>query len=467
MTGRWRAAPAQDRHHLYHERFPEAAGFNIPIASLISGPVDLDVLVEAIRNVLGRHEGLRARFVRDGDRLVQDLAAPQDVPVLLHDLRDLPEQVSEKEVRRIGADEAKRPFTLAAEPVTRFHLIRVRDDETVMVFNVHHIAYDGWSSAALWADLDDQYTALVTGTAPKRPAPKHRYVDFARWQHKQIADGRYERHLDHWRAALADPPPPLPWPAEGTQPQAPWWAGDMVWLSFDQQVLAAARAAASALGTTPFVLGMAAYQIALAQVTGAGHLGVGTALYGRAHHRWDDVVGFFVSTAVMPYRRRDQTFRELVAHTHRAALAAQEHQELPYGMVLDDLRPPVAPERTPYFQTMFLVQNYPSPERKLGRAKVRSRKLVTGSARYDITCSLSTVDGETAVELENRVKLVSQDTAITVVRTFLGLLAAGAEAPDDPVSALTPHDVRHEVHRGPRPGSGISGLFDGLVADWR
>lgn len=475
MSGRseqlvtWPTALAQERHWAYQQRFPNAAGFNIPIATQIRGPVDLVALDAAIRAVAARHESLCARFRSAGPgQLLQELCDPAEIPVHTYDLRGLDEAERVIRTRQIGSAEAARPFALSEEPTTRVHLIRTTDDELVMVLNVHHIAFDGWSSPVFFAELDDQYSALTSGRQASRAAPAHRYVDFARWQRRQVAAGAYDDQLAYWRRELADPAPPAPWPQHGVDPGAAWWAGDMVWLSFPRQLATAARQTARSLGTTLFVVGMAAYQLALHRLLEAPHLGVGTALAGRVHPRWEEVIGFFVNTAVIPSRLTGgETFRDLVAGVHGRAMRAQQNQQLPYGVLLDALAPPIQPDRTPYFQTLFLLQNYPSPERKLGSARVRSRKLTTGSARYDITFALDTLDGEMALELENRTGLVSQDTAILLARDFFGILAAVVDNPDAPVARLSPAEVAVQVHRRPHPSAGMDGLFDGLVADWR
>lgn len=464
----WPAGIGQERHWAYQQRFSEAAGFNIPVATLLTGPLDVGAVEASIRAVTERHEALRSIFVPRPGGLRQRFTDPGEVPVTTHDLRGRSSSDALARLRELGAGEAARPFDLAGEPTTRAHLVRVADDRTVLLLNAHHIAFDGWSSPIFYADLDDQYSSLNGARPPQRRDNGYRYVDYTRWQRRRLADGSLEGQLEHWRTALADPWPAAPWPTEGTDPAAPWWEGDMVWLSFPGRLVTAARDVARSRGTTLFVLLLTTYQLALQQLLGVPALGVGTALAGRTQQRWEDVIGFFVNTAVLPYRfDGDLTFERLLARTHRTVLDAHANQDVPYGVLLQQLAPPVEPDRTPYFQTMFLLQNYPSPERRLGDARARSRKLVTGSARYDITFALDHLGDELTVELENRTRLVSQDTAIALAQRFFGLLAAVVDAPGKQVGRLHPAEVPVEVHRRPPATASLDGLFSGLVADWR
>lgn len=464
----WPAGLGQERHWSYSRRFPDSAGFNIPIATLVRGEVDLGALEAAIRAVTVRHESLRARFAPGPRRLGMILCPPEDLPVHRHDLRRMADPDRLLRLREIASAEAARPFDLGREPATRAHLIRMADRELVLVLNVHHIAFDGWSSPLFFAELDDQYRAIVAGERPRRPEPTHRYVDFARWQRQRVASGTYAGQVDYWREELAGDIPPAAWPAEGVDEQAPWWAADMVWLRPPRRLIAEAERTARSLGTTLFTLGMATYHLAMRRLLDAPRLAVGTALAGRTQQRWEEVIGFFVNTAVMPYDfDGDISAGELAARTHKKALSAQQNQDIPFGVVLDELNPVTVPDRTPYFQTMFLLQNYPSPRRKVGSAEARSRKLVTGSARYDVTFALDTLEGDLALELEYRTAWVSQETAIALARCFFGLLAAIVDAPDEPLRRLEPAPVELEVHHRHRRDAGLDELFSGLVANWR
>ncbi len=462
----WQAAVGQERHWAYHRRFPRAAGFNIPIASRIRGPLDAGRLVAAVHAVAQRHESLRATFRPTDSGLLQVLHGADSVPVEVHDLRRLPEPERAEELRRIGDAEASRPFDLASEVPLRVHVVQLGPEDHVLVVNVHHIAFDGWSSRVFYMDLDAQYRRLATSARIDEPA--QRYVDFARWQRRQVAAGRYQAELDYWLRELAEPAPALPWPQDGVDPAAEWWAGDMVWLDVPERLVAAAQQTALQWRTTLFVVGLSAYQLALHRVTQASHVAVGTALGGRTDRRWEDVVGFFVNTAVLDSRSSlDLTFREIVAANHRRALGALSHQLVPFGVVVDELSAPAAPGRTPLFQTMFLLQNYPPAMHRLGEADIHGGKLVTGSTRYDLTFSLDTLDGRLALELENRPHLVSQDTAITVAREFFAVLGAGIDSPAEPVSRLRTRPVETTVHQRRGPASAVDELFGGLVADWR
>lgn len=464
----WTASLGQERHCRYQQRFPESAAFNIPIAATFTGDVDVSAMEVAIRAVTTRHDSLRSSFEWGSRTLRAKPWAPESVPVLHHDLRDCASDDERGEaLAAIGNAMAARPFAVESEPVTRAHLVRLSADEVALLLNVHHASFDAWSAPLLIRELSDQYRVLTMGQPP-RPEPENIYADYAMEQRKRLRAGGYDDQLEYWRGELQDPAPPANWPTDGVDTRAPWWSGDMAWASLPPELMCAVQSAVRAAGTTLFVWALAVYKVALHRFLNAPAVAVGTPYAGRTDHRWHEIIGFFVNTLVVQsVFDPDLTFREFVRRTHHQAVRGHRNQEVPYGVVVDTLNPPVVPGRTPYFQTIFILQNTPLPDPDFGPLRLRTTKIVTGSARYDMTFCLGWRRGRLALELETRPALISQETAIRFARFFFGLLAASVCDPDIRIGRAAPVLVEIGVRRGRERVSGVDGLFEGLVGDWR
>ncbi|HEY1616404.1 MAG TPA: condensation domain-containing protein [Streptosporangiaceae bacterium] len=465
----WTASIGQERHFGYQRRFPSSAAFNVPIGATWRGPADLGALEEAIRAVTARHDTMRSSFGQAGGLLRAQPQPESAIPVTRHDLRGLGSDAARgAALAEIGATEAATPFDLSGEPATRAHLVRLADDEAALVLNVHHVSFDGWSSPVFFAELADQYRARTEGRPARRSEPEDVYADFAMAQRKRLRAGGYDAQLGFWRDALARPAPPASWPDDGRDPGAPWWAGDMAWASVPQDLVAAVRDAATAARTTLFGWTLAVFQVALHRFLDARAVGVGTPYAARADPRWQELVGFFANTLVMGSELDGgETFAEAVARCRAATMLGHQQQDVPFGVVIDALKPPVEPDRTPYFQAMFIVQNTPLPPAEFGGLRLRTTKIVTGSARYDMTFCLGWRRGELALELETRPALLGQEAAVRFARLFFGLLAASVHDPDTKVGRAEPEPVPIGVRRGRERAPGVDGLFEGLVGDWR
>lgn len=465
----WTASVGQERHCRYQQRFPQSVAFNVPIGAAFTGDVDPAAMEAALRAVTARHDPLRSSFAWGSSGLRVRPQPPEAVPVHHHDVRDRASDHERAEaLAAIGAAEAARPFALGSEPATRAHLVRLAADEVALVLNVHHAAFDAWSSPVLFRELSDQYQAVASGRPPARPEPEYTYADYAMAQRKRLRLGGYEEQIGFWRDQLRDAAPPAQWPSDGLAPDAPWWAGDMAWASLPPELVDAAQAAARDLGTTLFGWTLAIYKLALHRFLDAPAVAVGTPYAARTERRWHELIGFFANTLVMEsVYEPDLTVREWVRRTHDQATRGHRNQEVPYGVLVDLLDPPVAPDRTPYFQTMFIVQNTPLPDPGFGPLRLRTTKIVTGSARYDITFCLGWRRGRLALELETRPALISQEAALRLAGTFFGLLAASVSDPDHRIGQLDPLPVEIGVRRGRERRPGMDGLFEGLVGDWR
>lgn len=466
-TPAWPASIGQQRHWSNQALRPRSAALNIPVAMLMTGPVDVAALRRALLRVVDRHESLSVRFAMRGDRLVQHVQGAGGAYLREIDLSDEPAAERMRRLREIGGGEARHAFDLSAETPCRFTVVTLAPTEHVLILNVHHIAFDAWSVPVFVGDLQRAYAAELDG-GPGQAPPAHRYIDFARWQRRQLASGAFDGQLNNWLSALADPPPPLALPSAGADPDAEWHEGQMCWLPFPDELLAAARQFARGSSTTLFVPLLAAFDWLLARVTGAAEVTVGVPLAARTRPQWEEIVGFFVNTVAIRARIEDDlTFRQLTDRCHRSMLAAQDNQDVPLGVVIDELKPPVTPDRSPLFQAMLILQNTRSPARTAGPLTLRSTKLVTGSARYDVLFSFSRYRDGLALELETRRRFVGRELAERLGIEFFDLLAAALAQPDRPLSTLPVRSLGTPVTwtLDAEPAT-IGSLFDPIVAHW-
>ncbi len=209
-------------------QFDAASGFyNMPAALRLSGRLDIPVLRRTIEEVVRRHEILRTRFtVEDGVPMqVVEPPRPLEIPVL--DLSTQPPEQREDSARRLADEEARRPFDLSAAAPIRVSLLRLAEDEFVILFTLHHIASDGWSTGVLVGEIAAIYGAFVQDQPSPLPELAIQYADFALWQRQWLDGEILDRQVDYWLDQL-DPPPSLlglptdfPRPAGAALPRQP------------------------------------------------------------------------------------------------------------------------------------------------------------------------------------------------------------------------------------------------------
>ncbi|MEE1784458.1 condensation domain-containing protein [Streptomyces sp. SP17BM10] len=309
---------------------PEAAAYNQSFAARITSECDPDALRRAFQTLVDRHPALRTTFaLRDG-RPVQRVAEHADVDFAVVTVpADWPDRTE-----RLSAT-AFRPFELDRETPLRVRLHLGAADGPVLLVTVHHIATDFWSTVALLRDLAAAHAA---DGELYRPAPRHGYTDYVRWQAETLAGPAAERDWAYWRELLADPPPALELPADRPRPVVQSQRGALHVHELDQPRVKALQDFARRHGSTVYTVLLAAFQGYLHAWTGERDIAVATITTNRQRSEFADVLGYFVNpvvcrTEVDPRR----PFTDLLAATGRGLLAGLEHQQLPFATVVERL----------------------------------------------------------------------------------------------------------------------------------
>ncbi|HEX6911177.1 MAG TPA: condensation domain-containing protein, partial [Longimicrobium sp.] len=127
---------AQQRLWFIDRLQPGSAAYNIPMAYRLRGELDPARMERVLAALVRRHESLRTVFPERGGAPVQVILDEMPVPVPVTDLRGVPAEDREGELRRLAAEEAARPFDLAAGPLVRAGALRLDEREWAMTFTL-------------------------------------------------------------------------------------------------------------------------------------------------------------------------------------------------------------------------------------------------------------------------------------------------------------------------------------------
>ncbi|MDL2082277.1 condensation domain-containing protein, partial [Streptomyces sp. GXMU-J15] len=325
----------------------------------VRGRLDVEALGAAFSGLVARHEVLRTRFVIGaGGEPVQIVDEPGPVRIRLIDLSGVHDpQARETRVRETADAEALKPFDLAADALLRVCLVRVSDEDHVLVLAMHHIVSDGWSIGVLTRELGELYAAAVEERDAKLPELPVQYADFAIWQRQWLQGDVLQRQLGYWRNQLAGLEP-LELPTDHPRPAERTGKGASVEFDLPGDLTAGLRAVAAGTGTSLYMVLLAAFNILLGTYARRDDVAVGTPIAGRNRAEIEGLIGFFVNTLVI---RADlstsPTFKDLLAQIKDTTLAAYDHQDLPFERLVEELAPERDLSRTPLFQVMFILQN--------------------------------------------------------------------------------------------------------------
>ena len=328
----------QEWRWLLDQFSPSNTGHNVPLALTLRGAVSAPALAAALAAEVERHESLRTRIVSVGGKPVQRIDPPWRPPLPFVDLGGLPPAAAEREAARLAAVEWIFPFDVARGPLLRSVLLRLEEEVFVLLLTLHHIISDGWSMRILGRELPALYGAAQAGLPSPLPELPIQFRDFAIWQRGWLQGEALESLLGAAVTRLAGMPH-LDLPTDRPPSARRHSSSGILPFGLDVALTASLSALSRRQGASLFMTVLAAFTGLLRRHTGRGDFPVATITAGRTRAELEPLVGYFTNTLIIRAAAGgDPGFGELLARTRGATLAAYDHQDLPFSLLVEALR---------------------------------------------------------------------------------------------------------------------------------
>jgi acyl carrier protein len=251
---------AQQRLWFLDQLEPDNFLYNVPRAFRMSGDLNVEALRQAFEAIVARHEVLRTTFAMVDGNPVQVIAPSLSVPLPIVELSQLAEGEREAKARQLVIEEAQRPFDLQRGPLLRTSLLRLSEEEHVLLLTTHHIVSDGWSAGILFRELRALYEGFSTDKPLSLPELSIQYVDYAVWQRQWLQGEVLERQLSYWQEQLGGDLPVLELPTDRSRPAAQSFRGAYRFVTFPKTTTEGLEALSQSEGATLFMTLLAAFQ---------------------------------------------------------------------------------------------------------------------------------------------------------------------------------------------------------------
>ncbi|WP_226457785.1 non-ribosomal peptide synthetase, partial [Pseudomonas sp. AF03-9] len=408
---------AQERQWFLWQLDPHSAAYHIPGTLRLKGRLDTAALQRSFDTLVARHESLRTHVQQDGERAVQVIAAHAEVEISCRD-------VDEGDVLALVEATIAEPFDLQCGPLMRVNLLRLAEDEHVLVLVQHHIVSDGGSMQVMVDELVQLYAAYSRGQDLQLPELALQYADYASWQRDWMDAGEKHRQLDYWRERLGGEQPVLELPLDHGRPTLQSHRGASLDISVPPRLLAALRQVAQREEVTLFMLLLASFQTLLHRYSGQSDIRVGVPIANRNREETERLIGFFVNTQVLKADIDGQlTVSQLLQQVKQRALEAQAHQDLPFEQLVEALHPERNLSFNPLFQVMFNHQTETSePAQQLPGLHVSGLEWQTRTAQFDLSLSTQESSDALLASLIYASDLFDAATPARMARHWLNLL---------------------------------------------
>lgn len=431
------ASSGQRRLWFLEQMEPGTPVYNIPYLVRLQGPLNQAALDRALAAVVERHESLRTNFVAVGSEPKQLVRSTWSLELPLEDLTRFAAEARETELRRLTAEEARRPFDLARDLMLRVRLYRLSATEHALMLVMHHIASDGWSMAILYRELGACYEAFSKGETPRLAPLPVQYGDFAQWQHDYLQGETLKRLVDFWKGAMAGAPALLDLPADRPRPAVQSHRGGNVELKIPGTLIAQLRQLSSQHRVTLFMSLLAAFKALVHRYTGQTDIVIGSPLAGRDAAETEGLIGFFINTlALRTNLAGDPTVKELLARVRDMTLTAYEYREMPYEKLVEELQPQRNLSFDPICQVFFMLQNVPTAPLKLSGINLSIAPVYTGTTKSDLTIWCIEQPDGLDVTAEFNADLFERTTIERMMGHYVTVLEGMVANPDQRISGL-------------------------------
>ncbi|MFS8328129.1 amino acid adenylation domain-containing protein, partial [Vreelandella titanicae] len=419
---------------------PQSSAYHITGALSLKGGLDSDALWGSFAALISRHEALRTVFRDDGaGEVMQVVQAESSFACHEVDLVNMPKAEREVAIENQVALLCNDPFDLEQGPLLRVGILRLAEEEHLLVVVMHHIISDGWSMQLIIDEFAADYSARVTGETWQPPVLPIQYADYALWQRQWMEAGEKERQLDYWQRELGDEHPVLQLPTDRPRRNDGYYHAARHHMVLPESLINGLRKRTQSQGATLFMTLLTGFQALLYRYTGQEDIRVGVPIANRHRTEAQGVVGLFVNTQVLRntlYGRLSLT--EALEQGKRAALGAQEHQDLPFEQLVEALQPERSLSHTPLFQVMFNYQQQDHGSlQSLPGLELSTWPLEQGRAQLELTLNVvERMDGCLEASFVYAEELFDATTIERLAQHYTVILQALAEMPERALSDI-------------------------------
>ncbi|MBD3557353.1 amino acid adenylation domain-containing protein [Planktothrix sp. FACHB-1355] len=427
------------RRFWFFEKFENRNALNnILLPVLIKGKLEIEIFEKSLNHVIKRHEILRTCFPVIEDEPLQLIVPELNFVFEKVDLSREHEQERDEEINKIIYQQAVVPFDLEKTPLLAGKIIVKNSDEHVILLTLHHIIFDGYSSALLINEVSTVYNSLLRDTEPVLPGLQLQYGDYARWQQDDKNAGKTEEHLRYWKSQLIGLPPLFQFPTDKPRPAHQEFIGDHENISLSSRTIDELKELARRRRASLFMILLAGFKALLTRYTNLTDIPIGCPVAGRNVPGTENLIGLFLNTLVMRTRFSPRaTFSELLEKVRETVLNAQDHQNIPFEKIVEEIQPERSLSYAPIFQVLFSFQTFSGHSAGFSGLQFNMLDYETKSTQgFDLAVNLNESANGLVGSIEYDAGLFERETVVRFIRHYEQLLAAVIENPDIPIHQI-------------------------------
>ena len=330
---------------------PDSAAYNIMYSARLQSDLNIEALRQAFTQLIERHSILRTTYTTLNDEPIQQVHKKP----LIHFKVIEGRHWSQEDLNNWISKEADRPFDLEQGPVLRIELTEFSESAyPILLLTVHHIAMDFWSFDIFNNELEIFYNAIHSGELVDLPPLQWNYKNYVSWETEMLASGKGKHLLTYWQKQLDGELPVLNLPTDYPRPRIQTYNGTNYDFELDEKTTQQLRDFSQETGNTSYMILLAVFQVLLSRYTAQEDILIGSPMLGRNRSELENMLGYFVNPVVLRTQLHgNPTFKQWLDNVRHLVLEALEHQDYPFGLLVEQLQIERDSSRSPLFQVAF------------------------------------------------------------------------------------------------------------------
>lgn len=416
------------------DKLEGSASYHMSAAFRLKGEVDVQLLESVLQEIVNRHEILRT-VLKEQDGVAYQLIKPKGCWKL-----DFITDMSDVDLADLGkwiAKSIRKPFDLSQDHMLRVELLKIKEQEYILVPVLHHIAADGWSVSLFINEMVQLYQAKSTAKGLKLPVLPIQYADYAIYQRKLQEEENWQTKLNYWTSKLAGTSP-LNLPTDFKRKAEQSTNGDLLSVKLDKDLSIQLQALSKREGATLYMTMLAAFKVLLYRYTGQEDICVGSPIANRTQKELEPLIGFFVNTlALRSDLSGEPTFKDLLANIKNTTLDAYTHQEIPFEQIVLALDAERTMNQNPLFQVLFVLQNNPeSLPLSLGEVQMIPEDYPHETSKFDLAFNIAEEDEALSIHVEYCSDLFHATTIQRMIEHYQNLLISIVKKPSQSIASM-------------------------------
>lgn len=419
---------AQQRMWFFEHLSGGSASFHIPLGVRLKGRLNRPALEQTFGEIIRRHESLRTVFPAIDDRPVQIIQEPTEFHLPVVDFSRLPKEEAERQAERLAQEETLRRFDLAKGPLVRPTLMRLAEQEHVIICTMHHIIADGQSFEVVIAELSQIFATLSDGRPSPLPELTVQYVDYAAWQRGWLQGEELETRLAYWREQLAGAQR-MSLPQRQTRKRVQRFTGARQEITLSPELTEGLKELTRREGTTLLMTLLSGFVLLLNRYSGDEDVVIGATYANRERPEAEKVIGILANTLVLRVNLgAAESFRDVMQRVREVCLGAYSNQLTP-ELLREDLAKR-GEERDRLFDVWFQFEREEREKLEMKGLEWDWYRVHQQEPKFELSVMLSEVKEKIVGLLEYDTDLYDDETMTEMAKTYLRLLETAVADPD-------------------------------------